>query len=914
LRLPILLLIASSLFAQNTFNGPGSTPQLFSSTVDASGAIAWFPPVVAADPAIGGACTLYPQKYQEVVSLASGNHFTCFNGLWAANSSGGGASAFSSLTGNIAVTQFPLGGAPNYLAYYTGTAWTLGQLSFSQIAGSATYSQLTGVQASLGYTPANVANNGADFVSASSARTNLGLAIGANVEAWSAELDALSAKTQTGTGAKIATSTGTLTYTHCVSIGSAGDLVDNGGTCGTGSGNVNGSGLTGGLFVVGSGSSAIVISAYGPTSFLQDANNLSDLASASTARSNLGLGAAATETTAFFLQASNNLSDLGSPSTARTNLGLGAAAVQANAFFLQASNNLSDIGAASTARTNLGLGTAATQTTAFFAQAANNLSDLASASTARTNLGLGTAATQTTAYFQAALGFTPANIANNLSDLTNESTARTNLGLAIGTNVQAYSANLTTLASVAGQINYNHTASPSSLVNQLAVFYTTDGVQTTYATATADQSGDVSGAGTGSFSILQTTNTSATGNWFAYDSTGVFSTDFVLSATPAGSNTWTFPANINDTAVGLAATQTLTNKTLTSPALNTPTIMGATYEDPSGNAGFGIGSGTGTAATTENVITVKNGAAGVAATLAVTCNGATPDASCGYSLSGSAAPASVSTGNGGVGASSTISTPGGGATSANSATGGAGGTVAVTCGGTGGAATGTTATGGAGGPCVFSSGQGGNGTGTNGAAGYYQFKVPNAGAGGGSAGAAGFVEFTNAGGGTVWDKWSTSGLQVTDDLLTTAGVGHPITLGAVSTSQSAAISTSTLCGSGATQCGNAGEYHVHWSIVQTVGCATPSTGAAVFSLTWTDAGAVQHAAVVPQSLNQTSATATAWASTYPFTTTANIATSSSSGDYNVITNGTIIQYAVAFTACGTGTPTFTVDAAVTRLQ
>ena len=181
---------------------------------------------------------------------------------------------------------------------------------------------------------------------------------------------------------------------------------------------------------------------------LLKANNLSDLASASTARTNLGLGTAATT-------ASSAYDVAGAASTAQ------AAAIAASC---QRANNLSDVASVSTARTNLGLGTAATKNTGTTAGnvvvldgsaklpavdgsqltnlpaagggllAANNLSDVSSASTSRTNLGLGTAATHDATDFDASgsaalvLGVAALK-ANNLSDLASASSARTNLGL-----------------------------------------------------------------------------------------------------------------------------------------------------------------------------------------------------------------------------------------------------------------------------------------------------------------------------------------------------------------------------------------------------------------------------------------------------------------------------------------------------
>jgi CRISPR/Cas system CMR subunit Cmr6 (Cas7 group RAMP superfamily) len=142
-----------------------------------------------------------------------------------------------------------------------------------------------------------------------------------------------------------------------------------------------------------------------------------------------------TATDATKLAIANNLSDLNNVGTARTNLGLGTASTSASSDFLAVSNNLSDLNNVGTARTNLGLGTASTKDTGV----ANGNVIIADA----TGLPVidGSQLTGITATDSTKLA-----ISNNLSDLNNVGTARTNLGLVIGTNVQAYDPGLTSIA------------------------------------------------------------------------------------------------------------------------------------------------------------------------------------------------------------------------------------------------------------------------------------------------------------------------------------------------------------------------------------------------------------------------------------------------------------------------------------
>jgi hypothetical protein len=163
---------------------------------------------------------------------------------------------------------------------------------------------------------------------------------------------------------------------------------------------------------------------------LKAASNLSDLGSASTARTNLGLGDSATKNTGTTTgtvaagddsritgaaQKSSNLSDLGSASTARSNLGVAigtdvqgydadlaaiAALAPSNDDVIQRKAGAWTNRTMSQVKTDLALtksdvGLSAVTNDAQL-KAASNLSDLGSASTARSNLGLGDSATKNT--------------------------------------------------------------------------------------------------------------------------------------------------------------------------------------------------------------------------------------------------------------------------------------------------------------------------------------------------------------------------------------------------------------------------------------------------------------------------------------------------------------------------------------
>jgi hypothetical protein len=203
------------------------------------------------------------------------------------------------------------------------------------------------------------------------------------------------------------------------------------------------------------------------------------------------------------LLSTNNLSDLASASTARTNLGLGTAAVLAHGT---AAGNLVRLDATTGKLPAVDGSLLTNLPAAGDLLAANNLSDLASAATARTNLGL--AIGSDVQAFAVPLnnfgsladppdnsGYTlssddSGNLswvlrgdmlkADNLSGLANYTTARSNLGLAIGTDVQAYDADLSSWAAVTRAAGFDTLTTTPSSANLRALLTDEEGTGAAY--------------------------------------------------------------------------------------------------------------------------------------------------------------------------------------------------------------------------------------------------------------------------------------------------------------------------------------------------------------------------------------------------------------------------------------------------
>ena len=285
-----------------------------------------------------------------------------------------------------------------------------------------------------------VADGGTGASTASGARTNLGVAIGSDVQAYDADLTVLGGLAKTdgnfivGNGSTWVAESGATART---SLGLGTIATQDSSAASITGGSVTGitditvaDGGTGSSTAAGARTNLGVTATGADTAYAFRANNLSDLASATSARTNIGLGTIAT-------QNSNAVSITGGSITGVTDIAIADGGTGASTSS-GARTNLgvaigSDVQAYDEDLTALG-GLAKTDGNFIVGNGTTWVAE--SGATARTSLGLGSLATANTINDGNWSG-TDLAVANGGTGASDASTARSNLGLAIGTNVPA---------------------------------------------------------------------------------------------------------------------------------------------------------------------------------------------------------------------------------------------------------------------------------------------------------------------------------------------------------------------------------------------------------------------------------------------------------------------------------------------
>lgn len=131
------------------------------------------------------------------------------------------------------------------------------------------------------------------------------------------------------------------------------------------------------------------------------------------------------------------------------------------------------------------------------------------------------------------------------------------------------------------------------------------------------------------------------------------------------------------------------------------------------------------------------------------------------------------------------------------------------------------------------------------------------------------------------------------------------------TAQTATKTIYTLCPASAGGCNVAGQYRVTWYFNQGgTACGTPTPGQVTFALSWTDNAGAHSAIALPMNDNSSIAVFT---SAFKFAAT-NV-TGFASGEFNLWSTGAQpIQVTNTYTACGVGTGTWELTAAVEQVQ